>query len=82
MITNNTADLAAMRIAADNPQLIVNSDWDNYTSWDYMQAQEDSNADILYVKTAYTHFHFCTNIIEAVVIVSWSMDMVASIAQG
>jgi hypothetical protein len=66
MITNNTADLAAMRIAA---------------SWDYMQAEEDSNADILYVKMAYTYFRCCTNSIEAVVIAFWSMDMVASIAQ-
>ena len=47
LISNDTADLAAMRKAADNPTLIVNSDWDNYTSWDYLQAEKDSNADIL-----------------------------------
>jgi hypothetical protein len=50
MITSDSAEIAAMRKAADNPQLIVNSDWDNYTSWDYMKAEMDSKADILYAK--------------------------------
>ncbi|UNI24279.1 hypothetical protein JDV02_010038 [Purpureocillium takamizusanense] len=40
------SEIRAMRAAANDPTMLVLSEWTNYTSWDYMKAQEDSELDI------------------------------------
>lgn len=49
MISNSSDDLSAMERAAKNPQLLVVSDWSNFTSWEYIQGLVASELDILYV---------------------------------
>ena len=45
--TNGTKAVKAMERAQADPQLILLSDWDHLTSWDYLDAQSLSGADIL-----------------------------------
>jgi hypothetical protein len=47
MISKDPKEQTALAKAAKNPTLVINSDWNNFTSWDYLKAQEDSNYDIL-----------------------------------
>ncbi|TAQ84042.1 hypothetical protein B7494_g7628 [Chlorociboria aeruginascens] len=46
LISNSTKDIKAMTAAAADPTLVVVSDWNKFTSWDYLAAEEASNLDI------------------------------------
>ncbi|KAI9744721.1 MAG: hypothetical protein M1818_001646 [Claussenomyces sp. TS43310] len=48
-ISNNAKDINQMTKAAADPQLIMVSDWTNFTSDEYMQAQVNSELDIFCV---------------------------------
>lgn len=48
MITTNATELSAMRHAVQNAELIVVSDWSQYTSFEYMDAMVQTGYDILY----------------------------------
>jgi hypothetical protein len=47
MISNDTKDITAMARAAAHPELIVVSDWSQYTSQDYWDATERSKLSLL-----------------------------------
>jgi hypothetical protein len=46
-ITNDSAEVALISRAVNNPQIITVSDWSNYTSGEYLAAEEASDLDIL-----------------------------------
>jgi hypothetical protein len=48
MITTNATELSAIRQAVQNAELIVVSDWSQYTSFEYMDAMKQTGYDILY----------------------------------
>lgn len=47
MISDNPDDVEAMKLAEQNANLVVVSDWDHLTSDAYMQAMKESGYDIL-----------------------------------
>lgn len=47
MITNNTTELESIRTAEKYPELIMVSDWSQYTSFEYMDAMKQTGYDIL-----------------------------------
>lgn len=47
MISDDPDDLEAMRLAENNANLVVLSDWNHLTSDAYMQAVSESGYDIL-----------------------------------
>jgi hypothetical protein len=49
MISNNTADIMAMKQAERNGKLVMLSDWDHLTGKEYMKALEETGYDILCV---------------------------------
>lgn len=49
MISNNTADILAMKQAERNGKLVMLSDWDHLTGKEYMKALEETGYDILCV---------------------------------
>lgn len=49
MITTDATELSAIRKAVQNAELIVVSDWSQYTSFEYMDAMKQTGYDILYV---------------------------------
>lgn len=48
MITSDAAELQAIRQAVHDAELIVVSDWSQYTSFEYMDAMKQTGYDILY----------------------------------
>jgi hypothetical protein len=48
LISNNTDDIVAMRRAANDPNLVIMSDWNHVSSQEYLEAEEVSGLDILY----------------------------------
>lgn len=50
LISNNTADIEAMKQAEQDPQLIMLSDWDHLTFEEYQQIQVASNLNVLSVE--------------------------------
>lgn len=51
MITTNATELSAIRQAVQNAELIVVSDWSQYTSFEYMDAMKQTGYDILYASS-------------------------------
>ncbi|KZF19196.1 multicopper oxidase [Xylona heveae TC161] len=49
LISKEPDDIAAMSNAASSPHILVLSDWDQYTSTEYMKANEDSRVQIFCV---------------------------------
>jgi hypothetical protein len=49
MISNDPADIQAMKQAERNGKLVMLSDWDHLTGKEYMKALEESGYDILCV---------------------------------
>jgi hypothetical protein len=47
MITNDTAELENIRLAEKYAELIMVSDWSQYTSFEYMDAMNQTGYDIL-----------------------------------
>jgi hypothetical protein len=47
LISENAHDIEAMEKASQNPRILTVSDWSNFKSWEYMQAQDDSDLSIL-----------------------------------
>lgn len=47
LISTNPTDIAAMKKAEKNPQLVMLSDWDHLTAAEYQKAQRDSGLNIL-----------------------------------
>jgi hypothetical protein len=47
MITNDTAELEKIRIAEQYAELVMVSDWTQYTSFEYMDAMKQTGYDIL-----------------------------------
>lgn len=47
LISEDPADIAAMKKAEKNPQLVILSDWDHLTAAEYQKAQEDSRMNIM-----------------------------------
>lgn len=47
LISDNEADIAAMAHAAAKPNLMTISDWSQFKSWEYMEAEEESSLTIL-----------------------------------
>lgn len=47
MITNDTTELEKIRMAEQYPELIMLSDWSQYTSFEYMDAMKQTGYDIL-----------------------------------
>ena len=43
MISSDPADINAMQQAEKNPALLLVSDWDHLTSWEYMDLQEKTH---------------------------------------
>jgi len=48
LINSDRRQISSMAGAASDPTLVVLSEWTNYTSREYMKAEEDSQLDILY----------------------------------
>ncbi|KAJ5795216.1 Multicopper oxidase type 2 [Penicillium paradoxum] len=46
LISDNTQDIAAMKNAEKNPQLVILSDWDHLTSDEYQKVMEESRLDV------------------------------------
>lgn len=46
-ISDDPADIAAMKKAEKNPQLVMLSDWDHLTAREYQKVQEASRVNIL-----------------------------------
>lgn len=47
MITNNTVELRNIQTAEKYSELIMVSDWSQYTSFEYMDAMKQTGYDIL-----------------------------------
>jgi hypothetical protein len=47
MITNDTRDIGAITAASYDPTLVVLSEWTNFTSSQYLEAEKASELDIL-----------------------------------
>lgn len=49
MISDDPNGVAAIEKAIKKPELVMVSDWSQFRSWEYMEAQEQSNLNLLYV---------------------------------
>lgn len=59
LISNNTADIEAMKQAEKDPQLVMLSDWDHLTFEEYQQIQVASNLNVLSVEIIPIPLNFC-----------------------
>lgn len=50
MISDDPADIQAMKQAERNGKLVMLSDWDHLTGQEYMKAMEETGYDILCVE--------------------------------
>lgn len=47
LISDDPADIAAMKKAEKNPQLVMLSDWDHLTAQEYQRVQVESRLNVL-----------------------------------
>lgn len=51
MISDDPADITAIEKATKNPELVVISDWSQFKSWEYLEAEDTANINLLYART-------------------------------
>lgn len=47
LISNDTEDLKAIQRAIQTPEVVVVSDWSHFRSWEYFEAEEAANLNLL-----------------------------------
>lgn len=50
MISDNPVDIAAIKKATEKPELVVISDWSQFKSWEYLEAEDAANINLLYAR--------------------------------
>lgn len=60
MISEDPVEIQAMERAANDPQIIMLSDWDYYNSSQYKEADANSRLQILYVQDPFPLVHTLT----------------------
>jgi hypothetical protein len=48
MISEDPVDIAAIGEAIEKPELVVISDWSQFKSWEYLEAEDVANINLLY----------------------------------
>ena len=48
MVSEDPVDIAAIQKATEKPEFVVISDWSQFKSWEYLEAEDDANINLLY----------------------------------